>query len=341
MSGPIAFVSFTDRGATLAEHLQSRFGGTAVNARRDVPFSLAAWTAEAFATTEALVFCGAVGIAVRAIAPHVRSKASDPAVVVVDESGTFAIPILSGHLGGANALARELAAFCGGTAVITTATDVNHRFAVDEWAKRQNCAVVNPECIKLVSSKILAGEAVRIGGEFPVDGTPPEGVAWTDGTDYDAYLGVHRPAGTALHCAPKIAVLGVGCRKGTPAETVEAAFFQFLEAENLCAEGICSVASIDLKRKEPGLAAFCKSHGWPLKTYCAEVLAAVPGDFTRSDFVRKTTGVDNVCERSAVLAASGFAGGGSVQAAKKWAWNGVTLALALGPYAPDWRWQDG
>ncbi|MCI8811270.1 MAG: cobalamin biosynthesis protein CbiG, partial [Oscillibacter sp.] len=82
MSGPIAFVSFTDRGATLAEHLQSRFGGTAVNARRDVPFSLAAWTAEAFATTEALVFCGAVGIAVRAIAPHVRSKASDPAVVV-------------------------------------------------------------------------------------------------------------------------------------------------------------------------------------------------------------------------------------------------------------------
>ncbi len=334
MTASIAFVSFTDRGAKLAERLQGEFGGNASNARRDAPFSLAAWTAESFASADALVFIGAAGIAVRAIAPHVRSKTTDPAVVVVDEAGRFVIPILSGHLGGANALARKLAAFCGGTAVITTATDINNRFAADEWAKRQNCTVVNPERIKAVSGKILEGRTVFVGGEFPVSGTPPEGVAWTDGPDWDVYCGVRRPVGTPLHLAPKIAVLGVGCRRGTRLETLEAAFLQFLDAENLCAESICAAASIDLKKDEPGLLAFCKSCGLPLKTASAEALAAIPGTFAASEFVQRTTGVDNVCERSAVWASGG------VLAAKKRAWNGVTLALALSPYGLDWRWQN-
>ncbi len=77
----------------------------------------------------------------RAIAPHCQSKATDPAVVVLDECGRFAVPLLSGHLGGANDLARRLAAACGAVPVITTATDANGLFAVDEWAKQQNCAV--------------------------------------------------------------------------------------------------------------------------------------------------------------------------------------------------------
>lgn len=332
MTGPLAIVSFTERGGALAERLQSAFGGTAVNARRDAPFCLSAWTAEAFSSARALVFVGAAGIAVRAVAPHVRSKAADPAVVVMDEAGRFAVPILSGHLGGANALAKELAAFCGGTAVITTATDVNGRFAVDEWAKRQGFSVANPGRIKAVSGKILAGEPVRVGGEFPVEGTPPEGVAWTDGTDYDVYLGIRRPGRTALHIVPETAVLGAGCRRGTPEETIEAAFSRLLEEEALCGEAVCAVASIDLKKDEPGLLAFCARHGWPLKTYSAEALGAVPGTFTASDFVRRTAGVDNVCERSAALASGG------VVAVKKRAWNGVTLALGLGPCRPDWRW---
>ena len=96
-------------------------------------------TAAQFAQSDALVFVGAVGIAVRAIAPHCRSKATDPAVVVLDECGRFAIPLLSGHLGGANDLARRLAKACGAVPVITTATDANGVFAVDEWAKHQHC----------------------------------------------------------------------------------------------------------------------------------------------------------------------------------------------------------
>ena len=111
-----------------------------------------------FAQADALIFVGAVGIAVRAIAPHCKSKATDPAVVVLDECGRFAVPLLSGHLGGANALARALAEACGAIPVITTATDANGVFAVDEWAKAQGCAVLEPERIKLVSGALLAGQ---------------------------------------------------------------------------------------------------------------------------------------------------------------------------------------
>ena len=139
-----ALVAFTRRGAELGRalaglfeqstlHLPPRLGELLGEASYD---SLAAWTADHWGA-DALVFIGACGIAVRAIAPHVRDKLTDPCVVCVDEAGQFAIPILSGHVGGGNDLARRVAALTGGIAAITTATDVNGQFAVDQWAARQ------------------------------------------------------------------------------------------------------------------------------------------------------------------------------------------------------------
>ena len=142
-----AYIAFTARGLALAQRLAAACPGSVARGGADgVP--LADWTARQFAQSDALIFVGAAGIAVRAIAPHCRSKAADPAVVVLDEGGQFAIPLLSGHLGGANDLARWLAAVCGAVPVITTATDGRGVFAVDEWARRQNCAVAEPERIK-------------------------------------------------------------------------------------------------------------------------------------------------------------------------------------------------
>ena len=329
-----AYLAFTDTGLALARRLADALPGS-VDRCGSGGVSLAGWTALQFAQSDALVFVGAVGIAVRAIAPHCCSKASDPAVVVLDECGRFAVPVLSGHLGGANDLARALAAVCGAVPVITTATDAHGIFAVDEWAKHQNCTVLEAERIKHVSSKLLAGQSVRFSAEFPVQGTPPAGVDPVRTPAEADFALTLSPAGDALHLVPRIGVLGIGCRRGTCAEQLEAAFTDFCARHSLAPACIAAAASIDLKADEAGLLAFCRAHGWPITFYSAEQLRALPGPFTPSPFVQSVTGVDNVCERAAVLAS-----GGCIRIPKQ-AGGGVTFALALCPYAPDWRWQNG
>ena len=328
----IQLISFTDRGELLARRLADLLPGQAARCNAQEP--LAHWTARCFPRADGLVFVGATGIAVRAIAPHLRSKVEDPAVVVVDEQGRFAVPVLSGHLGGANDLARRIAALLGATPVITTATDVNGVFAVDEWARRQHCSILNPERIKLISSRLLAGRAVLLQSHWPIAGDPPEGISVAREGDCDAVLTPIRPDREALILVPHIAVLGVGCRRGTPQATLEAAFQALLDRSRLLPQAFCRVCSIDLKSEEPGLLAFCRSHGLPLETFSAPQLSRVAGDFTSSPFVQKVTGVDNVCERAAVLGS-----GGSLYW-KKTAGNGVTMAVALAPFSPDWRWKD-
>ena len=110
----LSFISFTERGAGLMAQLQRQLGGKAMCSRRAADFSLTQWTEERFYRRDALIFIGALGIAARAIAPYIKSKDRDPAVVVVDESGRFVRPLFSGHLGGANTLARQVAELCGG-----------------------------------------------------------------------------------------------------------------------------------------------------------------------------------------------------------------------------------
>lgn len=122
-----AYLAFTDTGFALAKRLAATLPGSVARCGQDGT-SLAEWTGAQFVQSDALIFVGAAGIAVRAIAPHCKSKTTDPAVVVVDECGRFAVPILSGHLGGANDLARAIAAVCGAVPVITTATRCPRHF---------------------------------------------------------------------------------------------------------------------------------------------------------------------------------------------------------------------
>ena len=327
------YLSFSDKGAALAARLVERLGGE--HARCGKPLTLSRWTQEAFSRAEGLIFVGAAGIAVRAVAPWVKSKTADPAVVVVDECAHFAVPILSGHLGGANDLARAIAEVCGAVPVLTTATDANGVFAVDEWAKRQNCRVVDPGKIKEVSGAVLAGKTVRVFSPWHIAGVAPAGVEQTAREENcDVRLDVRAGDGRALQLVPRILTLGVGCRRGTPQAALEAAFQDLLAQSGVAEQAVCSAASIDLKQAERGLLEFCQAHGWPCRFYSAARLEAARGDFTPSAFVRQVTGVDNVCERSALLAAKG----GLYW--KKSAGNGVTMALAQSPYGPTWRWRE-
>ena len=185
---------------------------------------LSDWTAENFQKSDALIFIGAVGIAVRAIVPHCKSKATDPAVIVLDERGRFSIPILSGHLGGANDLAKKLASICGAVPVITTATDVEGVFAVDEWAKAQSCHVLEPERIKTVSSTLLAGKVVYYDSQWRITGTQPKNVFPADENHQADFSVTLHPKSDALQ------------------------FKQFSKETGCALQSICACASIDLKK---------------------------------------------------------------------------------------------
>lgn len=325
----LAFLAFTEKGFALAGSLAQALGGSVMRCGK--PDSLSDWTQKHFAEADGLVFVGAVGIAVRAIAPYIEKKWKDPAVVAVDECARFAVPLLSGHLGGANRLARAVSEVCGAQAVITTATDVNGVFAVDEWARCQGLSVIDPQHIKLISGKLLAGGSVKVHCPYPVEGECPTGVEVTPTLPADVAVSV-RQEEAVLSLVPKTVVLGVGCRKGTPQSTIESVLDYFLQENRLRLESICTIASIDLKKEEPGLIAFCNSHGWEFQTCTAEELRQVPGEFTPSAFVSQITGVDNVCERSAVF----VSGGGLL--IKKFAAGGVTMAAAEKPFRLDWNW---
>ena len=324
----VACLAFTDKGFALAQALARELGGTAD--RSGQPLPLAQWTRQHFDREKALIYVGAAGIAVRAVAPFLQSKTTDPAVVVVDECGRFAIPIVAGHLGGANALARRVGQICGAVPVITTATDVNGVFAIDTWARSQGCVVLHPGQIRKVSGCLLAGKNVRVHTQLPVSGTLPQGIRVVQQGPWQVYLGVDPQPENVLWLVPRCIVLGIGCRKGISAQVLEEQFAAF----GLPPQAVLAVASIDLKAEEPGLLTFCRRHGWPLQVYTAEELAAVPGTFSASSFVAKTTGVDNVCERAAVLASGGKLLRG------KTAGDGVTLATAVAPLELDWRTND-
>ena len=198
-------------------------------------------------------------------------------------------------------------------------------------ATMPNCEVAYPP-VELKNT--LGGQSVCYAADWAVSGTPPAGVEPAAAADRADFALTLTPTGEALHLIPRIAVLGVGCKRGTTAEKLETAFAAFCAEHHFAPQGIVRAASIDLKKDEPGLAAFCRTHGWKMDFYTAAALRTAKGRFTSSGFVQSITGVDNVCERAAVLAADG------VLFIPKWARDGVTLAVALAPFAPDWRWKN-
>lgn len=278
---------------------------------------------ESFSSAEALVFVGSCGIAVRKIAPYVHDKRTDPAVICVDELGTFVIPLLSGHIGGANALARRMAEALNATAVITTATDINRKFSVDTWATENGCAISSMKLAKAVSAAVLEGD-IPLKTDFPVVGNLPNGVVSGETGNLGIYLTEtdKEPFEHTLRLIPKRLHLGIGCRRGIEKEAIQAAVEQVFKANHLDFRAVKSAASIDLKKDEEGLLSFCCEQYIPIRFYTAEELKAVSGEFTPSAFVQSITGVDNVCERSALMGAEELI-------VRKTACHGVTVAVAM------------
>ena len=260
---------------------------------------------------DSFVFIGAAGIALRYIAGCIKDKYTDSAVLAMDERGQFVIPLLSGHAGGGVALAREIAACTGATPVITTATDVEGKFAVDVFAENNGLQLKDRTLAKVISAGVLEGKTIGFYSFCPVEGEPPKeltvcktpealgacsyGIAVTT-----ASADLQLPAGQkVLPLYARPLTVGIGCRKGVSCEQLYQGLLQVLALHRRKPEEIGAVASIDLKKEEPGMLQLCQELGVPYHTYSAEELRRVEKKIAPSPFVEQTTGVDNVCERAA------------------------------------------
>lgn len=295
---------------------------------------------DGFEKGDALIFIGAAGICIRGIAPFLKDKRLDPPVLCLDESGLFVIPLLSGHVGGANRLARLLADSLSAKMVITTATDINGLFAVDEWATIHQLFWSNKEAAKTISATLLGGEEVGLLTDFPILGEIPKGIVLFDRSQLTGLTNLPKagmvislsdgenPFPYTLNLIPKVVVVGMGCRKGITKDILDTCLVKTLSDAGISRNSICQMASIDLKKDEQGFLQLCQEYKTPISFYTAEKLEQVEGITNHSEFVRAITGVDNVCERAALLAS----GGGRLLVEKK-ADNGVTIALAQ----KEWR----
>lgn len=335
----IAVISVTQQGRSCAEHITSalsdmhsvtrycfyKYSDTDTRPFRDIRIL----TAEIFHRFDALIFLGAVGIAVRAIAGSVSSKESDPAVLVLDHKGKFVIPILSGHLGGANRLAEMIAQTLHAIPVITTATDIRGAFSPDSFAKANRLLCSDLSAAKEIAAAVLRGEPIGFRSDYPYENLP-DSLSLSEDTRLGICVSEHpqdKPFPLTLHLLPKNLVLGIGCKRGVSAEQIAA---QIKDA-NIPLERICAAATIHLKADEQGLLEFCTKHQISLFTYTPDQLMAIDGTFSKSDFVYEITGTDNVCERSAVLHSRG------TLLIPKFSGNGVTLAVAQQPILLDFE----
>ncbi len=357
-------ISFTNRGNQLAAHISMALQDCAKVKTQDsrrLRCPLKEWCRHSFAQSQLLIFVGAVGIAVRLIAGFIRDKYQDPAVLVIDELGNYVIPVLSGHIGGGNDWARFLGQALGAVPIITTATDLHGKFAVDVFAAKNRLVISDRTLAKEISAAALRGETIRFFSERAVFGRMPEELqvmellseeekAQTKGCrgtykesdvaaaehrewgGYSIYVGIRRRTDRkkTLFLHPKALALGIGCRKGKPLEEIEMFVRQTLKESGLAWDSVCGVASVDVKKQEQGLVEFCRKWKLPFCTFTPEQLNEIPGTFSESIFVEQEIGVGNVCERAAAGYASSLAKGKKKPALvlPKTVRHGITLAAA-------------
>ncbi|MGX9727365.1 MAG: cobalt-precorrin 5A hydrolase [Candidatus Electronema sp. VV] len=320
MSSRIAIIALTKGGQLLAERLAARLPGCElVRSRGKVQETLA----RAWQDYDSLICIMAAGIVVRCIAPLLRDKTADPAVVVCDERGQFAISLISGHLGGGNTLARQIAALLGGQAVITTASDVLGRTALDIWARDLGLAAADKHRLTQVMAKLVNSGSVTLCSDYPLPELPPDIILTGKPEQADLRITcrtAHWPRQALLH--PKVLVAGIGCNRNTPASEIAEAVRLTCTENGLAWQSVARLASIDLKRDEQGLLAFAEQYSLPLDFYTAGQLNSVAG-CSSSAAVFQATGAKAVAEPAAVLSS----GGGPLLTRKK-KYPNVTVAIA-------------
>lgn len=265
----------------------------------------------------------ATGIVVRALAPLLQGKEHDPCVVVVDEKGRHAVSLLSGHLGGGNDLARQVATMLGGEAVITTASDTLGLVALDLWARAQDLVCESKEGLTQASARLVNRGILKIYSEVAV-ASLPHGLVQVVGpkqADIVVSPGLN-DYGAAVVFRPKNLVVGVGCNRGVPIAELRQACEELFVEQGLSQMSIRNLASIDLKQDEAGLLAFAEEQGWRIDFFSKEELNRVE-NVTVSEAALRNIGAIGVAEPAALLSAQS----NDLLVGKR-KWHNVTMAVA-------------
>lgn len=347
-SDPIAIWSITPKGKILGLQIQDRFKtstlfvsvkiwGTPPPGENIFTFEkLSKEIQSQFNRFPGHVFLFSTGIAVRMIAPLLKSKITDPGVVVVDDNANHAISLLSGHLGGANLLAKKIAAVISAKPVITTATDTNDLPSIDMIAKMSHLHIETPWNIKIINMAFLMGERVSLYDPFQFIKTDlPE--TFRVHADY-SFLPSSPRTGPGVFCSyetkdvsretlvlrPPVLSVGIGCNRGTSCDEIKAFLFLVLENESLSHHSIFRFATTTVKEDEKGLLSLSREMNIQIDFYGKDELNSVETIETPSKMVEKHLGVKSVCEAAAILSA----GSGKLIVPKKKN-KDVTIAVAI------------
>ncbi|OGN90816.1 MAG: precorrin-3B C(17)-methyltransferase [Chloroflexi bacterium RBG_13_48_17] len=353
----IAIVAITRKGAALGRrlnlllphsrlYLPKKFAAKPKPDEHPFPSAAKEVVREAFSRYRYLVLIMAVGIAVRLVAPELSNKRKDPGVVVVDDSGSFSVSLLSGHVGGANQLAGKIASLIGAQPVITTASEVSQTIAVDLLGKEFGWELNDNRSVTTVSAALVNGEPVGIyqdAGEknwWSKTKPLPDNVRIF--TTIEAFIRANFQAGLIItdrildnkHRAllqhhtmtyrPRSLVVGIGCNRGTPCSEIKEAVIRVFSEHDLSIKSIKNLATISLKRNETGLLKFARKYSLPIEYFDKEALCKVNFPSSPSAAALRNVGTPAVCESAALLSS----GGDSLIVPKVSHKRAVTVAVA-------------
>lgn len=293
----------TDKGRLLAERIGDIYPGLKV-----AKFSASA-ARKSWEENDSVIFIMAAGIVVRTVAPLIKDKKSDPAVIVLDENGRYASSLLSGHLGGANALAREIADILGGEAIITTASDLNGLTSIDLWARDKDLVIEDWKLLPRAGTRLINQGRLNVYTDVEI-GLPGEFLKVSEPASADLLITNRKSISSrrgeqpfALTLRPKNLVVGLGCNRGTSAGEIEGAVRKIVDENNLSFLSVRSLATIAVKADEPGIKLFCERNSMDILSFQPEELNRVPG-VSWSEAAFRATGARAVAEPAALLAAS-------------------------------------
>lgn len=280
---------------------------------------------------EGFIFISATGIAVRMISTFIEHKTKDPAVIVIDDLGKFAISLLSGHIGGANEIAQWIGEKIGAIPVITTASDNRGIDSIDIYAKRNNYYIENINSVTKLTSMMVNGKRVglyteeaaliKYGNLMFVQSLESIDISIEGLIIVTSKIKMPDLSVPFTLLRPRNINIGVGCRKGIGTYKIVDAIEKSLNELNLSTQSIKAIGTIEIKKDEEGIIEAAKHFNCPLRIFTIKEIEKVEDKFQKSQFVKDTIGVHSVAEPSAYLL-----GGELIK--EKTKYNGITIAIS-------------